>query len=799
MVNGQEVVSAGGQTTGAAMRRYVTAVAAAGVLGLWGGGARIVLGQEGGQAVTPADVGGARPGTPAAAVPSVAPSGGQTGVQSTVPAAPINPTNNPPALVAPAPAAPGGTAATGSTAESSNAPVAAGATDGAAPAATSEAPAETGGQAVVPQNVPAGAPAGSTIVSPATPPPVNPVTPAPAAVAPSTTPPSPQPGTPAVTAAAPTTGPAGTQVARDTTTYPLTGIRVNYLKENPQQPPIDQLLSTVIDLGVKGDAYVAPSQGERKVRVRLGDIGKGEVQKITRSGIATIYGQIVHFYNARGIIGVYVVVDAKDIDANDKDIRPADRTTLQFIVVTSAVKQVRTVLTGDRVPEAGRVDDPKHAWIKDRSPLKANSSSSLLNKDELDEYVMRLNRQPGRRVDVAVSGAGEIGGVTLDYLVSENRPWYVYAQVSNTGTKETNEWRERFGVVDNQLTGHDDILAIDYLTAGFEASHAVIASYELPFFSFDRLRYKIYASYNEFTASDVGQNAENFTGDQWVVGNELAWNVFQHRELFVDVIGGVRGQGVSTTNETAQIEGRATYIAPYGGLRVERTTDLAATTGQVTVIGYVTGDDVRDIEALGRAQPDQSPVIVQWDFAQSAYLEPLFDPENFAAGNSTLAHEVYFGTRGQYTPNRLFPQVQEVAGGLYSVRGYPESIVAGDTVVIASAEYRFHFPRILPIQPDPNKTPFLWEKRFRYSPQQVYGRPDWDLIARAFFDVAQVWNTDKLEFERDQTLAGTGVGIELQYKQNLNIRVDWGFALIGVPDEVESGSNRVHVSATLLY
>ena len=53
---------------------------------------------------------------------------------------------------------------------------------------------------------------------------------------------------------------------------------------------------------------------------------------------------------------------------------------------------------------------------------------------------LRLNRQPGRRVDVAISGAGDLGLVDLDYpVVAQSRkPWYIYAQASNTGTKETN-------------------------------------------------------------------------------------------------------------------------------------------------------------------------------------------------------------------------------------------------------------------------------------------------------------------------------------------------------------------------
>jgi hemolysin activation/secretion protein len=753
-------------TGGREMRRYVTALAAAGLMG-WCGGGHWAFGQEGGQAVNPVDVRGAGQGAPAAAVPAAGGGNGAT--------------------------APGG-----STAVPAQAPVAAGASDqvAPAPAGAAAAPADAGGQAVVPANV---TPSTGVPPAPTNPPlptaPGNDTTATPATpVAPGTATMAAQTATTGGTSGA-TTGPA-TRIAEGV--YPLTGVKVNYLKEQPQQPPIDQLMSTVVELGVKGDAFVAPRDGNQRVKLRLGDVGKGEITKIQRSGIESLYTQIVHFYNARGIIGVYVVVDAKDIDGNDRDIRPADRTTLQFIVVTSAVKQVRTVLTGDRVKDDNRVDDARHQFIKDRSPLKATPGSDMLNKDELDEYVMRLNRQPGRRVDVAVSGAGEIGGVTLDYLVSESRPWYAYAQISNTGTKQTNEWRERFGVVDNQLTGHDDVFSLDYVTAGFTASHSVIAAYELPFFSVERLRYKVYGSYNEFQASDVGQNNEQFSGDQWVVGNEFIYNVFQHRELFVDLVGGVRGQGVSTNNVTAQLEGQATFVAPYGGVRVERATDLAVTSGQVLVMSYLSGEDQRELEKLGRAEPSDSPVVLQWDFAQTLYLEPLIDPNGFAAGNSTLAHELYFGTRGQYSPDRLFPQAQEVAGGLYSVRGYPESISAGDTVVIGSVEYRFHFPRILPVNADP-KRPFLWEKRFKYAPSQVYGRPDWDLIARAFFDAAQVWNSDKLPFEEDRTLAGTGVGVELQYKQNLNIRVDWGFALIGIHDEVSAGENRVHVSATLLY
>ena len=75
------------------------------------------------------------------------------------------------------------------------------------------------------------------------------------------------------------------------------------------------------------------------------------------------------------------------------------------------------------------------------------------------------------------------------------------------------------------------------------------------------------------------------------------------------------------------------------------------------------------------------------------------------------------------------------------------------------------------------------EQPFKWAPQQAYGRPDWDLILRAFLDAGQTYNADRLGFENDETLVGVGVGTELQVKQNLSLRVDWGFPLTDLAAE----------------
>jgi len=785
---------------------YVAGLVAAGMLGM--GRAR---GQN--QAVVPVDIGNQGASAPAGATPQIG-----AAPAPSVPAVPAQGVTG--GAVAQTPAATQGVVpvdvgnGNNTAAPAAQAPVVAPPPPAAAaPPAPAPAPA-----AVAPAAVPSPAPgvAPAVIAQPA---PVQPSPPVPAA---------PEPAAPPATVAA--SAPAETQTASapanpnqilesDGKPYPITGLKIDYKAQQPEQPPIGDLMNAEVKLGVVDGGYVAPRAGVQVATVKLGDIGKSGPQQIYRSGIAAIYGQIVRFYNTRGIIGVFVVVDANDIDANDSDIRPADRKTLQLIVVTSTVKQVRTVQIGANSADTSRVDDPKHAAIRNNSPLQPAGAAGggprkdLLRKDVLDEYVLRLNRFPGRRVDVAVSGTNDPGGVTLDYLVSENRPWYVYAQASNTGTKQTNPWRERFGFVDNQLTGHDDILSLDYMTAGFNASHAFIGSYELPFFSFDRLRYKLYGSWNEYTASDVGQNNEQFSGDQWTVGNELIANIYQRRELFVDMVAGFRGEGETTTNQTntSAGPGAATFFEPYIGLKMDRALDIATTTGSVTLVDYTTtsrrtspaNSGLPSIEGLGRQDPAKDPVVLQFDFAQSAFLEPLLTPQQFETGHSTLAHEVYASFRGQYGfGSRLFPQAEDVAGGLYSVRGYPESIVAGDSVVLGTLEYRFHVPRIFAVQSDPSKTPFLWDKSFRYAPDRPYGHPDWDLILRGFTDFGEVMIASPKATEHDSTLVGVGLGVELQYRQNFNVRVDWGTALNGIQQpgvNVNQGDNRFHITTTILY
>ena len=135
-----------------------------------------------------------------------------------------------------------------------------------------------------------------------------------------------------------------------------------------------------------------------------------------------------------------------------------------------------------------------------------------------------------------------------------------------------------------------------------------------------------------------------------------------------------------------------------------------------------------------------------------------------------------------------------------------QSVAIGDSITIGTFEYRFHIPRSLPVVREPMRLPLLGD--FRAAPQQVYGRPDWDLILRAFVDVGRAVRNkrDKLAAgtpEKNQTLIGAGIGAELQFRSNLRARIDWATALQdttgNLKNSAEIGDSEVHVLFSILY
>lgn len=599
---------------------------------------------------------------------------------------------------------------------------------------------------------------------------------------------------------------------RDGYGYPVGQLAYSYPFPHPDLPDLSVLDEVVVPLTPVSGGYIGVLEGAPIELVRLGEIGKNGPVLVYGSALAQINQGIRDYLEADyGLIGHLVTPSSEEIayKTTRVDRRPAGQDMLTIFVWRAVVGEVRTVAHGDRIAEneentERNINHPAHQRLRDRLQV---TEGDLLTKEKINDEIHRLNRHPGRRADVAVAPTDQPGEVVVDYLITEPRPWTVYAQISNTGTDSTDEWRERFGYINRQLTGRDDILQFDYITAGFDESHTVLGSY-----SFDlgpKARAKVFGRWNEYTARDVGLGFDNFVGNGYEGGAEIAWNIYQDGPKFIDLVGGARFEHIDVENRVFLIEGEEDFFLPYAGVRYEKHTPVHNAFGELlleTNWASVAGTDPTEVQRLGRFGVDDEFTILRGQLTHSFFLEPILDPEGFRGehgeGRMTLAHEMVVSLRGQYSfGGRLVPNYEFVAGGFYSVRGYPESSVVGDDAIIGTIEYRYHLGRATRVGEAGSETVF--GRPFNSVRTRPYGSADWDVILRAFTDFGFVNVNDAPFFENDETLSSVGVGIEAQLRRNLTVRLDYGMALTnigsGASQSTNVGDTRLHFSATIVF
>lgn len=598
----------------------------------------------------------------------------------------------------------------------------------------------------------------------------------------------------------------------DGATYRVSRFELGYRTQHPDHPALEAIGEARVKLGVLPTGYVQYREGLPSTTIRVADVVEGTQTTFHSSAIVAMAQAIVADFSARGISGVGVQIDPADINQAGQDLRSPDRSTLRLIIWTGKAASVNTLALGPRLgvdnAEGDQVEARYDHWNAVHQRIRAQSpvqKGDLLKINDVDAFVYRLNRHPGRNVVAQQSpleGPDDPEAAELTYRIYEAKQWSAYAQLSNTGTKQTEEWRQRFGFTHNQITSHDDILRLDYVTAGFDDTNALTGSYEFPLLS-DRVRARLYGAHSEFNASQVGLAGESFGGETTQLGFEVAGLVYQHRNWFVDVVGGLRLQRVGVTDTLIGTDAEADFVIPSFGARVERFSLARSTMGGVSFETNLTSEGQSNLDQLGRFDADDQWFVAKYDFSHSAHIGP-----SWGVGDS-LAHEVAARFRGQQAfGDRLIPNEQDVVGGSSTVRGYPESATAGDSSFVASFEYKYHVPRGMDVGAPgtifgrPARTAKWLGEDFRYVPAEAMGSTDWDLILTGFFDIGRTSKNNKLIGESDNTLSSVGLGAELQIRSNVSLKLDWGFALEDVRDggtDVEAGDSRMHVSFTFLY
>ena len=605
----------------------------------------------------------------------------------------------------------------------------------------------------------------------------------------------------------PTAPPAGEHTQTEGPRYWVGEVEIRYAEDHPLHPPVDLIRSGHYALGQAADGYVGARRGGENVWFEMSELGAEGPAPVYATGVRDLCEQVVGELGNRGLIGVYVAPDPAQIDPDTGADLRGDATNLTLVIHTGRVRSVRTFTAGIPTPGAAPVptEAPGYQQIAERSPLQPVGAGDPLAKTELDAYVATLNRLPGRVVDVVITPTLTPGIVNLDYLVSEDKPWSVSSSISDTGTEQTGDWRQRFGYANFQLTGHDDVLLLDYVTSGFDQVNAVAGSYEtsLPFAT--GLRARANSSWSEYSADEFGFN-DAFKGEQYEFGGALVQSLVRRPGVFLDGTLGARWMHIDVTNFST--DASMPFFVPELALAFERqrsTSRMFARLGFEQSLPFIAGtssSDIRDFSSAGRSDVDDSWRLLSLDMRGSFFLRPWLRGVPVRAGRALrpreLAHELAWRIGGQYSlGTRLIPQAEGVLGGPGTVRGYPQYIVAGDSLLGGSVEYRFHVPLAIAAVM-PWHLPLVGE--FRPGPDSYHRLPDWDLVLATFFDYGQTWNEKAVPGEEDETLASLGLGLEVVVRQNFSVRLDYGFALTDVDSaEVESGDTEANLAATVRY
>lgn len=587
--------------------------------------------------------------------------------------------------------------------------------------------------------------------------------------------------------------------------YEISRFEIAYALSHPALPPAEELMRLDVPIATSGGIYVAvDSPGATVTSLTIGSLPAGA--RFSVPAIVAVMEQVVADLNRRDLQMVFVRPDNQQINLGEStDLRAAGDRSLRLVVWVGQVAEVRTIAKGERFHPEESINNPAHARIRAESPIQpaeGSESAGLFRRKLVDNYVSGLSLHPTRRVEVSLASAGEPGKVVLDYLVNEVRPWQIFAQSSNTGSKATGVWRTRLGLQHTQLTNHDDILNLDVVAAGKWDTKAGLASYSFPLLRPEKLRLRIFGSAGDFKISDLGFAQTRFAGDNWQAGTEATYRFRLRDNYAVAAQSGLTYNHYNVSSSianTAGSGGRSGFLIPFIGARATRQGERVGLSfaGRIehSVSGVPNESRTSGIEQLGRSEPAASWTVLKGGVAVTSYLETLFDrrpARGKAASPTNLAHEMSVSLRGQYvfSRDRLVPQEQELLGGAYSIRGYRESLVSADDSVVASAEYTFHVGRV-------------------YSLPSVAGAGI-GLLLRAFTDFGHSWVTPasgargNLRLtEQNRSLWSAGAGTEISIQKQISLRCDVGYVLREIKDAfnnlAEKGDIRAHFMGSVTW
>lgn len=404
-----------------------------------------------------------------------------------------------------------------------------------------------------------------------------------------------------------------------------------------------------------------------------------------------------------------------------------------------------------------------------------------------------LNVKPDLKLDTQLRPITEAGrrSVDADITVDDKLPIHGAVEFSNSGNKQSNDYRLRTTLQHLNLTKHDDSLTLDWLTGGDigESLNAFSANYFLPLG--DDWALNTYGGYNQ-SRYDAVLPEIDIVGKGHYFGLQLSRLLYESEFERVQLTFGWLYQktknhlGIagSAFNKRATALSMPSITLGYAAKVFDRYAgrNFASLTLQSNFAGkYGASEKSEFIENNGPYS--------EGDFLmaklQLARLQRLFAGPD-APGKWSLFGKI----DAQLADDSLPGAARDYLGGFNSVRGYEESEIGGDNSLVGSLELRT--PLLANFIPGLKK-----DEEFLQDNPKYWGQHRLQFVA--FTDYGYVNNEQPYAGEyKNQDMWSVGMGLRLGLTNYSQMSLDYGYPIIEASKDTPS-DGRFHISLQLQF
>ncbi len=442
-----------------------------------------------------------------------------------------------------------------------------------------------------------------------------------------------------------------------------------------------------------------------------------ENREVTLGEICELATRITEFYYSKGYVSCRAYLPPQTISDDTVEIR----------ILEGSIDRVEVRGAGERAQK--RIE-------RALDPLE----DDVLNYQELLRKLRQLNLHPDREVKATIIPGQKFGTSDLLVDVKETLPLHASAEVNNFGTENTGRERYLISLSHSNLLGIDDRWALRAQTG--KDALAFSASNSIPITD-DELRLGLSASYNEV---EVGGEFRplGIEGDALSLGADLSKAFYESDALELTWILGFESKSIE--NRVLNTVSSEDEIRSLHAAIEANSNDAWGRTFWVNDVYWglpITG-------ATDKHDPRSS---------REGAGSPFVRYHSSVIRIHPVVNDTYLYLKGflQLSPDKLVASEQLELGGVYSVRGYPQSEYLADRGGGGSIELR------VPMS--------FWKS----------------LTAVFFVDAGHAKNiSPAVGIDAGKTYVGAGGGFHINIADHWKGRFEWAAPMADRPDD---GSN----------